>query len=366
MNHHRGPITAIATLLAIAMFLTSCSPARLGGPPDTAVVACLAGLDVVPGEVTGVFVEPGDLRNPVLAEIQGALCAIDVAVYLLTDEEVISALEHAAGRGVQVRLILEENPYGGGGGQDQLAERLRSQGIELQWSDSEFRFTHAKYMVVDRKVAVIMNLNLTVSAFTGNREFGVVTTDATAVSEAQTIFDRDWSRDRRASASGPLIVSPDNSRERYMSLIGTATISISFYAEVFRDDDVLKGLAAAVRRVVPVRMIANLPATLEDRTAMAQLAAAGIDIRYSVGAYIHAKLMIVDGKTAVVGSQNFTPTSLDSNREIAMEFDYPLAVARCSSVFELDWTAAVSGLRLDRGITAKQDSETLPRIVLAA
>ena len=326
--------------LCVGWLLTACSPALPGNQPNDHTEACLAGLFGAPGAVTGVFVEPDDARAPVLNELNGAQCSIDIAVYLITDEAIIAALENAASRGVRVRLILEEHPYGGGGGQEELADRLRPQGIEFKWSDNEFRFTHAKYILVDRQVALILNLNLTVSAFTTNREFGVVSTDPEAVAGSQHVFDRDWQGDRTATAEGPLIVSPVNSRQRYMALIGHASTSIDLYVEVIRDDEVIEGLGKAVQRGVRVRLIVNAPTTDDDRRVIAQLTAAGVEVSISTRLYIHAKLMVIDGQTAIVGSQNFTPTSLDENREIAMQFADALAVVRCVAIFEADWSTA--------------------------
>lgn len=320
--------------------LIGCAPSLSTEEQVDQVQGCLAGLFGPPGAVTGVFVEPDDGRGPILDELNHAQCSIDIAVYLLTDEEIIAGIEDAHARGVQVRLILEEDPFGGGGGQDELVDRLRPQGIEIKWSDREFRFTHAKYIVVDRQIALILNLNLTVSAFEGNREFGAVTTNADDVHQAQSIFDRDWSGDRNSVESGPLIVSPSNSRVQYLSLIAGAKVSINFYAEVIRDDEILDALGAAVKRGVRVRTIVNLPETTEDSQVLARLRAEGVDARASTSAYIHAKLMVIDGQHAVVGSQNFTATSLDSNREIALPFSDPGVVARCMDIFASDWERA--------------------------
>ncbi|MGI8485952.1 MAG: phospholipase D-like domain-containing protein, partial [Thermomicrobiales bacterium] len=102
----------------------------------------------------------------------------------------------------------------------------------------------------------------------------------------------------------------------------------------------IQGLGKADRRSVRVRLIVNAPTTDDGRKAIAQLTAAGIDVSISTRLYIHAKLMIVDDKTAIVGSQNFTPTSLDANREIAMQLAGGLAVVRCVAIFEADWNAA--------------------------
>ncbi len=53
--------------------------------------------------------------------------------------------------------------------------------------------------------------------------------------------------------------------------------------------------------------------------------------------------MVIDGKRAIVGSQNFTATSLDQNRELAIVLDNPLLVSRCLDVFQRDWSRAAPG-----------------------
>ncbi len=61
-----------------------------------------------------VFVEPAAGEAPVLHAIRSAQRSVWVEVYLLTDRAVINALEDAAQRGVDVRVMLEANPYGSG------------------------------------------------------------------------------------------------------------------------------------------------------------------------------------------------------------------------------------------------------------
>ena len=94
--------------------------------------------------VTGVFIEPGDGRAPLLDEIEAARQSIDLEVYIVTDEIILEALADARRRGVDVRVILEEHPFGGGGGQYAVFERLEEAGIAVRWGNPVFRFTHLK------------------------------------------------------------------------------------------------------------------------------------------------------------------------------------------------------------------------------
>ena len=111
--------------------------------------------------VTGVFIQPGDGRAPLLDEIGAARQSIDLEVYIVTDEVILQSLEDAQRRGVAVRVILEEHPFGGGGGQEEIFARLESAGIAVRWGNPVFRFSHIKTMVIDNAVAIIMNQNLT-------------------------------------------------------------------------------------------------------------------------------------------------------------------------------------------------------------
>lgn len=332
---------SLLAALAVVALLAGCSAPSIDRSADDTAI-CLESLPA-PQVASGVFVEPDDGRKPVLDEIDAARCAIDVSVYLLSDDDIIAALGAAVDRGVRVRAMLEEHPFGGGGSVDEDAAELRGAGVEVRWSGSTVRFSHAKFAVVDRQVALILNQNLTTASFTGNREFGAVTTVTEEVAATQEIFDRDWAGRGLGDAPAPLIVSPTNSRGRYLDLIAGADRSIDFYAEVIRDEEIVAALGAAERRGVAVRLIVDEALDEDDQDVAATLDRSGVEIRLSGHLYIHAKLMVIDRSVAIVGSQNFTATSLDQNRELAIEMDDAAVLARCLAVYERDWVRSAPG-----------------------
>ncbi|MGN6033290.1 MAG: phospholipase D-like domain-containing protein [Thermomicrobiales bacterium] len=342
VRHHAGTrgFRLASALLVALLVLTACSPPWRSQSASVDPSSCLAGLSHPDFSSEGVFVEPTDGTAPIVDELDHADCAIDVGIYLLTNDDVIAALERAAARGVRVRVIVEQYPYGGSSDTAALAKRLDAAGIEHQWSDSRFRFTHAKYIVVDRQVAIIMNMNLTASAFKGNREFGAISTAPAVVNEAQAIFDGDWSGDPIDRPEGPLILSPTNSRQRFLDIIDGATTSIDLYVEVINDPGMINALGYAAQAGLRVRLIVNSPESDSVRSTYAALARSGVEVRVLGKLYVHAKAMVVDGTSVIVGSQNFTPTSLDSNREMAMVVTSPGSVQRVQAVFAQDWAAA--------------------------
>jgi len=338
----RSVMSRSCCALVTLLLLVSCTFPGIDDTPGDRIAGCLEALGPT-SAVTGLFVEPDDGYAPVLDEVAHAACTVDVSVYLLSDEAVISALAAAVDRGVRVRVTLEEFPFGGGGSQEEVRAQLQASGVEVRWSATDIRFSHAKYLVVDRTVAVVMNMNLTASAFQSNREFGIVTTDPSVVAQAQEIFDRDWAHEAIADPDGPLLVSPTNSREAFLGLIDGAARSIDLYAEVIRDAEVVAALGRAEARGVDVRVIVDQSLDDESQAVAVTLFELGVEIRIADHLYIHAKLMVVDGEEAVVGSQNFTATSLDDNREIAMVVTDALILERCLAIYERDWQRAVPG-----------------------
>ncbi len=318
---------------------TACTPLNETSSRSSDVASCLTALPA-PRLVNGLFVEPDDGLDPLVDELAAAACTIDVSVYILSDDIIIATLIAAEARGVSVRVMLEEFPFGGGGGQIDVKHQLEEAGVEVRWSASDIRFSHAKYLVVDRQVALIMNQNLTTSAFTTNREFGVTTTHPASVVQAQEIFDRDWRHDPLDDPEGPLVVSPTDSRQQLLGLIEGAGRTIDFYAEVIRDDEIVDALRAAEARGVEVRLVVDESLDEDTGTIVDELRDAGVEIRLSGHLYIHAKLMVIDRDQAIVGSQNFTATSLDDNREIAIVVTDALILERCETIYERDWQRA--------------------------
>ena len=328
-------------LIVAGVLLSSCAPWQSAHDAARPIEECLAGLGAPPSDVTGVFVEPDDGYAPVVDEIEAARCTLDLTMYMLTDDVLFEALIDADTRGVRVRVILDEHPFGMFGDQQEAFERLEDGGVEVTWGQAAFQFTHAKYMVVDGRVALIMNQNFTGAAFTSNREFGVITTSGPQVEQVQAIFAADWASEPSGEIEGPLFVSPDNSRARLLELIASAVVSIDFYAELIRDVEVLQALEDAVSRGVRVRLIMNASLDPEDVEAIEELVANDVEVRLIESLYIHSKTMIVDGNRALVGSINYSMTSLDRNREVAMLVDEQVLVSRITSVFERDWVRAI-------------------------
>ena len=113
-----------------------------------------------------VFVEPSAGDGPVLSMLKSARTSIRLEVYELTDSDILTALASAKRRGVSVRVLLEQHPFGGGTYAKRAYAELLQDHIAVKWAhESAFTYTHEKAVDVDNRVAGIFTFNLSYSAF---------------------------------------------------------------------------------------------------------------------------------------------------------------------------------------------------------
>lgn len=138
--------------------------------------------------------------------------------------------------------------------------------------------------------------------------------------------------------SAEVIASPGAEGE-FLSLINSAEESIWIENYLITSEEVSAALAEASARGVDVRVI------LEKRVfgganmeAYDMLSASGVEVRWAPYSFklVHSKLMIIDGRAAVVGSHNLSDSALSSNREISVLLEGGI-VSRLAELFLRDW-----------------------------
>ena len=293
-----------------------------------------------PTIVTSVYVQPDAGFAPVLDEIDQARCTVDISMYLFTSDEVLASLQEAELRGVRVRVLLDEIPFGTFGTQQEIFDQLVEIGADVRWSPSTFTYSHAKYLLVDDHALLVTNQNFTGAGFTSNREFGIVTTDPRYVSEAVRIFDADWSGFTGPQSFEHLVVSPVNSRQTILDLINGSKVSVWMYAEVLRDEEITTALDDAVSRGVDVRLLVNPSADEEDAPYFLDVLDHGVQVRVLNAPYVHSKALVVDGTSVLIGSQNYSYTSLNLNREVGIVLTDATSLEIVGSTFLRDWSRA--------------------------
>lgn len=289
-----------------------------------------------------LFVQPQDGEEAVIDAIAGAKKSVWVKVYLMSDREVIDALTSAAKKGKDVRVMLESRPYGGGGlSPREVTALLQKGGVQVKTTNTKFRLTHEKSMVVDGATAYIMTCNLSSSALGGkNREYGVIDSQPDDVKAVIDIFNADWNRTEAKLTNPHLVVSPINSRKVFSSLINEARSTLEIQAEVLNDDEIEELIADAGRRGVNVQVIIpNTSGSLEEGNdeGSTTLKSGNVAVKESSGFYMHAKMILVDKKKAYIGSINISTSSFDKNRELGIVVSDTTVLQTLSDTFKQDW-----------------------------
>ena len=98
-----------ALLTSLALAGCGGAPGLLGGTQNGA----LGAMSLRSSSGLSLFIEPDDGVQPVIDAISGAQQSVKMEMYLLSDADVMNALEQDAQRGVDVQVILDQKPYGG-------------------------------------------------------------------------------------------------------------------------------------------------------------------------------------------------------------------------------------------------------------
>jgi cardiolipin synthase A/B len=289
-----------------------------------------------------LITEPGPGDRPFLAAVQSARSSADVVMYELSDPAFERALASAQKRGVNVRVLLNGGYYGAGSpANDAAYGYLRANGVSVRWSPSRFALTHQKTLVVDDKTAYIMTLNLVDEDYSTSRDFAVADTNNQDVAAIQATFTADWNDQAITPAAGVDLVWSPGALASQLSLIGSARQTLDIYNEEMDDTAVTSALEAAARRGVDVEVVMTASSTWDS--AFTELIRAGAHVRtYAPDAslYIHAKMILVDGRRAFLGSQNFSAGSLDDNRELGIIVSAGPVIRSLKGTFASDYAHA--------------------------
>ena len=145
------------------------------------------------------------------------------------------------------------------------------------------------------------------------------------------------------NAKVDIVLSP-GAEAQVVSFIRSAQKTVDVEMYVFTSEDIVRELSDAEKRGVIVRVI--MEPRVEDsrkQSIFDQLNSLGVETRWASFTYklTHAKMIIADGKRALVGSINFSESALNSNREVAVAFEGE-KVSELVGMFEEDWLKATA------------------------
>lgn len=285
-----------------------------------------------------VFVEPEAGLSPVLYTLNAATKSIRLQAHWLTEKEMLDALKAARGRGVDVRVMLENQPLGTNASNRATISALQSAGVNVRTSHAAFKLSYATFVIVDDRAALVMTFDATRASWTETRGFGVRVTQPAQIVELAVVFESDWKRAPVAPVNPLLAWSAVNARQRLYALIDAAQQSLDIECEAWKDDELDARLLNALQRGVTVRLITS-PDPTGDATPgwLPKFTRAGMLARLVKTPDIHGTLILADNTRAFVGSTRLTSAALDTHRDVGVLLDDAASVQTLTATFAHDW-----------------------------
>ena len=304
----------------------------------------------------------GDETYPAMLDaIRSARQSISFMSYIFEARgigaELVDALAQAYGRGVEVRVLIDD--VGSRYARPRIHHVLKKRGVPvakflpalLPRSFTHFNLrNHCKILVVDGRVGFTGGMNVRQGSVlasnpkhpTKDLHFRVI---GPVVAQLQEAFARDWAFTTGERLAGGLWFpelepegetlargitdGPDRDIDKlhwvFLAAVGAARRSIRIMTPYFLPDRVLlKALHLAAQRGVEIDIIvpetANLPVI---RWAMwahhRQVLHDGVRLWLTPPPFDHSKLFVVDGYWSSIGSSNWDPRSLRLNFEFNLE-----------------------------------------------
>ncbi len=292
--------------------------------------------------VDDVYVEPASGVGFLSAAIASARRDLDLSMYELRDPALEGDLVRAAHRGVRVRVLLNAAYYGERENSD-AARVLSGGGVHVTWAPRGQIF-HAKYLVVDNRRVYLGTGNLVEYYYSSTRDFWVLDQNAGDVAAVERTFSGDVHAQSLATVThGGLVWSP-GATGALLSIIDGARRTLLVENEEMRDATIEDALAADARRGVRVDVV--MVKSGRYLSELRDLARHGVRVWLvpSSPIYLHAKVICADcsstDATLFVGSQNFSYSSLDDNRELGVITHSGVAVTTVTRAIASDISAA--------------------------
>lgn len=318
----------------------------------------LSTLDSLGGNGVDLVVDYRAFFARLAADIDAATHHVHLLFYIIALDEwtepVFAALERAAARGVECRVMLDA--YGARAFSKPVRARLAKARIATEetlpvvfFRRKTARFdlrNHRKIAVIDGRVGWTGSQNLISAEFKKGIRYEelMVRVTGPVVLQLQYVFSSDWFLEREEVLAGPTYFpdpelggqvsaqvmpsGPDfpgqGVHRMIVELIHLAQREVIITTPYFvPDESLLVALTSAVYRGVTVSIILShthdqLLVSLAQKSFYTQLLTAGVALYLYRPAFLHAKHLTVDEDLALIGSSNMDIRSFVLNSEVSL------------------------------------------------
>jgi hypothetical protein len=173
----------------------------------------------------------------------------------------------------------------------------------------------------------MLSFNFTHVDIDRSRGFGIVTTNASWVSEAVRLFRADCTRTKYAPKTETFVVSPANSRKVLGTFLKRAKKELLIYDPSISDKEMIRILQERAKAGVKIKVIGKVAGSVP------------FEVQKLNGTRLHTRTIVRDRHRAFVGSQSLRTAELDSRRELGLIIQDAKAVKKLVDTFETDWAS---------------------------
>jgi phosphatidylserine/phosphatidylglycerophosphate/cardiolipin synthase-like enzyme len=301
----------------------------------------------------------GGLDESLAADIDASQSSVELAAFDFDLPSLTAALTRAKQRGVAVRAVLDGQNL-----EDPATARrtgaLQRAGVPITF-DRRPAFMHNKFVILDASVVWTGSWNPTANDTFRNNNNMLRLADARIAANYRRKFDLLF-----AGHSGPgygsaapypdvtldsfhvvTAFAPDSDiTAQVVSLIDRAKLSVDFLAFSFTSDPLEAALVSAHTRGVQVRGVVERRNARGSGSALPRFQSAGLDVQEDGNCYLmHHKALVIDGRTVVTGSFNWTRHAQQANDENVVIVDSQWLARRFEEEFGRIYEQALRPMR---------------------
>ncbi len=275
------------------------------------------------------------LLEQIVWDIDSAQNKIYLETYILTETRIQEALKRAQKRWLEVKILLEKNPYKAYNINNKALKNLEKWWIKISWSDSDdYSLNHSKFIIID-DYAYISTGNFSYSTFTSNRDYYIKIINEEIITKLNQVFLADYVWKKQNFYHPNLVLSPYNSRDTFEKIIASANESLDIYAQYFSDEKIENLLIQTAKKWVKIRVIMRKNSD-ENDPIIQTMKQAGIEIYVLSSPAMHSKMFLVDNTYLFLWSVNLSSYSLDKNRELGILLKNADVIKKMSLFFQKD------------------------------
>jgi len=261
----------------------------------------------------------GGIDDLIVEEIKSAKKSLRLAVFGFTNDRLRDALIVAHKKGVDVIVVTDDGEFY----KDDIVV-LKDAGVEVLNDENPNALMHHKFLVIDGAVVWSGSANYSYYAFYKNNENLVKITSSKIakvyLDEFKELYEKKDYEGAFLSDSLEIYFSPeDDFEQRLIQLIEDANISIDFLAFAFTNEKISDALKTKFNEGVKIRGVFDKKQNngfLKRYSKYNTLLSHGLDVKLDGNRQtMHNKVFIIDGKTVVTGSYNFTVKANKQNNE---------------------------------------------------